>query len=123
MIIPGFRFAAIAAGLKKTGAPDLALMVADEPAAAAGVFTTNLVKAAPVLLSQRRLRGGRAQAILVNAGNANACTGPEGLEDARETTLGVAELLKIPERLVLPPPPGSSGNRCRWRKSPRRCPN
>jgi glutamate N-acetyltransferase/amino-acid N-acetyltransferase len=109
MIIPGFRFAATAAGLKKTGALDLALLCADEPAAAAGVFTTNRVKAAPVVLSQERLRAGRAQAILVNAGNANACTGPEGLEDARESTLGVAELLKIPERLVLPASTGVIG--------------
>jgi glutamate N-acetyltransferase / amino-acid N-acetyltransferase len=96
MLIPGFKFAALAAGLKKTAALDLALMVADTPAAAAGVFTTNRVKAAPVILSQERLRGGRAQAILVNAGNANACTGPEGLKDARESSLGVADLLKIP---------------------------
>ena len=96
MIIPGFRFAATAAGLKKTGALDLALMVADAPAAAAGVFTTNRVKAAPVVLSQERLRGGRAQAILVNAGNANACTGPEGLEDARETTAGRRRVAEDP---------------------------
>jgi glutamate N-acetyltransferase/amino-acid N-acetyltransferase len=109
MLIPGFRFAAIAAGIKKTGAPDLALLAADEPAAAAGVFTTNRVKAAPVLLSQERLRGGRAQAILVNAGNANACTGPEGLEDARESARGAAELLKLPERLVLPASTGVIG--------------
>jgi len=109
MLIPGFRFAGIAAGLKKTGALDLALMAADAPAAAAGVFTTNRVKAAPVLLSQGRLRGGRAQAILVNAGNANACTGPEGLEDARESARGAAELLKIPERLVLPASTGVIG--------------
>jgi glutamate N-acetyltransferase / amino-acid N-acetyltransferase len=109
MIIPGFRFAAVAAGLKKTGAPDLALMCADEPAAAAGVFTTNRVKAAPVVLSRRRLRAGRAQAILVNAGNANACTGPEGLEDAEVCTKGVAGLLKIPERLVLPASTGVIG--------------
>jgi len=109
MLIPGFRFAALAAGLKKTGAPDLALMVADSPAAAAGVFTKNRVKAAPVVLSQGRLRGGRAQAILVNAGNANACTGPEGLEDARESARGAAELLKIPERLVLPASTGVIG--------------
>ncbi|MCX5892873.1 MAG: bifunctional ornithine acetyltransferase/N-acetylglutamate synthase, partial [Deltaproteobacteria bacterium] len=109
MIIPGFRFAAVAAGLKKTGALDLALLVADAPAAAAGVFTTNRVKAAPVVLSQQRLRGGRAQAILVNAGNANACTGPEGLADARETTLGVAALLTIPDRLVLPASTGVIG--------------
>ena len=110
MIIPGFRFAAVAAGIKKTGAPDLALMVADEPAAAAGVFTTNRVKAAPVILSQARLRSGRAQAILVNAGNANACTGPEGLEDAAASTRGVSELLHIPERLVLPASTGIIGH-------------
>jgi glutamate N-acetyltransferase / amino-acid N-acetyltransferase len=109
MLISGFRFAATAAGIKKTGAQDLALMVADAPAAAAGVFTTNLVKAAPVVLSQERLRGGRAQAILVNAGNANACTGPEGLEDARESARGAAELLQIPERLVLPASTGVIG--------------
>ncbi len=109
MLIPGFRFAAVAAGLKKTGAPDLALLCADAPAAAAGVFTTNRVKAAPVLLSQERLRAGRAQAILVNAGNANACTGPEGLEDAGACTREVAALLQIPERLVLPASTGVIG--------------
>ena len=81
MIIPGFKFAATAAAIKKPGVLDLALMVADTPAAAAGVFTTNRVKAAPVLISQERLRGGTAQAILVNAGNANACNGPRGLGD------------------------------------------
>ncbi len=109
MIIPGFRFAATAGGLKKTGAPDLALLVADAPAAAAGVFTTNRVKAAPVILSQERLRGGRAQAILVNAGNANACTGPGGLEDAAACTREVSGLLQIPERLVLPASTGVIG--------------
>ncbi len=109
MIIPGFRFAATAAGLKKSGALDLALMAADAPAAAAGVFTTNLVKAAPVLLSRERLRRGKAQAILVNAGNANACTGPGGLADARESARIAAGLLGIPESLVLPASTGVIG--------------
>ena len=109
MIIPGFRFAATAAGIKQTGALDLALMCADGPAAAAGVFTTNRVKAAPVLLCQQRLRAGKAQAILVNSGNANACTGPEGLEDAQESALSVARLLNIPDRLVLPASTGVIG--------------
>jgi glutamate N-acetyltransferase/amino-acid N-acetyltransferase len=109
MIIPGFRFAATAAGIKKPGVPDLSLMVADTPAAAAGVFTTNRVKAAPVLISRERLRGGRAQAILVNAGNANACTGAAGLAAARETCRRAAELLNIPERLVLPASTGVIG--------------
>ena len=58
MIVPGFKFAATAASIKKPGVLDLALMVADTPAAAAGVFTRNRVKAAPVLITQARLRGG-----------------------------------------------------------------
>jgi glutamate N-acetyltransferase/amino-acid N-acetyltransferase len=109
MIVPGFRFAAATAGIKKTGGLDLALMVADAPAAAAGVFTRNRVKAAPVLLSRERLRAGKAQAILVNSGNANACTGPQGLADAREATRRTAALLKIPERLILPASTGVIG--------------
>lgn len=109
MIIPGFKFAATAAGIKKPGVLDLALMVADTPAAAAGVFTRNRVKAAPVLVDRERLRGGKAQAILVNAGNANACNGPEGLDTARATCRRAGELLNIPERLVLPSSTGVIG--------------
>jgi len=109
MLIDGFRFAATAAGIKKPGVPDLALMVADTPAAAAGVFTRNRVQAAPVLVCRERLRGGRVQAILVNAGNANACTGEAGLAAARETCRRAAELLAIPERLVLPSSTGVIG--------------
>jgi glutamate N-acetyltransferase/amino-acid N-acetyltransferase len=109
MIIPGFRFAATAAGIKKVKGLDLALMVADSPAAAAGVFTRNRVKAAPVLLTRARLRRGQAQAIVVNSGNANACNGPQGLADARETTRRVADLLAIPAGLVLPASTGVIG--------------
>jgi glutamate N-acetyltransferase / amino-acid N-acetyltransferase len=109
MIIPGFKFATTAASIKKPGVLDLALMVADTPAAAAGVFTKNRVKAAPVVVTQARLRKGLAQAILVNAGNANACNGPRGLEAARSTSRAAAKLLKIPERLVLPSSTGVIG--------------
>jgi glutamate N-acetyltransferase/amino-acid N-acetyltransferase len=109
MIIPGFRFAAAAAGIKKVGVADLALIVADAPAAAAGVFTKNRVKAAPVLLCKKRLRGGKAQAILVNAGNANACTGEAGLNAARETSEKAAKILGIPPGLVLPASTGVIG--------------
>jgi glutamate N-acetyltransferase/amino-acid N-acetyltransferase len=109
MIVPGFKFAATAAAIKKPGVLDLALMVADTPAAAAGVYTLNRVKAAPVLITQARLRKGVAQAILVNAGNANACTGPRGLETARATCRAAAKLLNIPERLVLPSSTGVIG--------------
>jgi glutamate N-acetyltransferase/amino-acid N-acetyltransferase len=109
MIVPGFKFSAAAAAIKKPGVLDLALMVADTPAAAAGVFTISRVKAAPVVISQARLKGGAAQAILVNAGNANACNGPRGLETARATCREAAKLLAIPERLVLPSSTGVIG--------------
>ncbi|MBM4300986.1 MAG: bifunctional glutamate N-acetyltransferase/amino-acid acetyltransferase ArgJ [Deltaproteobacteria bacterium] len=109
MIVPGFKFSATAAAIKKPGVLDLALMVADTPAAAAGVFTTNRVKAAPVLLTKDRLRAGQAQAVLVNAGNANACNGPDGLAAARDTCRAAAQLLNIPERLVLPSSTGVIG--------------
>jgi glutamate N-acetyltransferase/amino-acid N-acetyltransferase len=109
MIIPGFKFAAAMAGIKKAGVWDLALMAADAPVAAAGVFTTNRVKAAPVLITKKRLRSGKAQAILVNAGNANACTGDAGLDAARETTARAAELLKMSPGLVLPASTGVIG--------------
>ena len=84
-LAPGFRAAATACGLKPDGALDLALIVADQPCTAAGVFTTNRVQAAPVLLDRERLEREpeRVRAVIANAGCANACTGPEGLEDAR----------------------------------------
>ena len=80
----GFRAAAVEAGIK-TGRTDLALLVSDRPCVASGVFTTNLAKAAPVLLSAQHLKHGRARAVIVNAGCANAATGAQGLKDARET--------------------------------------
>jgi len=109
IVVPGFRAAAVAAAIKKPGRPDLGLIVATAPAVAAGVFTTNRVKAAPVLLCQRRLRRGQAQAILVNSGNANACTGDAGLAAATATTAGVAKLLRLPPGRVLPASTGVIG--------------
>ena len=109
MIVKGFQAAGIAAGIKKHGGLDLALIAADRPVAAAGVFTQNRVKAAPVLLCQRRLRPGQAQAILINSGNANACNGPRGQEDARDLTRENARLLSIPEAMVLPASTGVIG--------------
>jgi glutamate N-acetyltransferase/amino-acid N-acetyltransferase len=101
----GFRGAAVAARIKKThGELDLALLVSDAPAAtAAGVFTTNLVAAAPVLVSRQNLAEsrGRCRALLVNAGNANACTGRQGLQAARESTRAVAKLLNLTPAQVL----------------------
>jgi glutamate N-acetyltransferase/amino-acid N-acetyltransferase len=92
----GFRFAATACGLKKkAGALDLALIASDVPASAAAVFTTNLVKAAPVQVSQWHLKQsrGRMQAIIVNAGNANCSTGSDGIPAAGVTANTVASRL------------------------------
>ena len=100
----GFKFAATACGLKKNNALDLAIISCDSPASAAAVFTTNLVKAAPVLVSQEHLRRthGRARAIVVNSGNANCCTGPEGLNTSRATARAVAwELGCRPEEVLV----------------------
>lgn len=88
----GFRAAAVASGIKPDRL-DLALLVADAPCTAAGVFTSNLAQAAPVLVSREHLRGGRARAVVVNAGCANAGTGEGGLTDARETAEIVAHTI------------------------------
>ena len=84
-LAPGFRAAATACGLKPSGNLDLALIAADRPCSAAGVFTTNRVKAAPVLYDQQLLaqNAGSIRAVITNAGNANACTGPQGLANTR----------------------------------------
>ena len=92
----GFRAAGIAAGLKTAGGPDVALVVNDGPLdVAAGVFTTNRVKAAPVVWSQQVLGTGRATAVVLNSGGANACTGPDGFADTHATAEAVATALDI----------------------------
>ena len=100
--VPGFLAAGIAAGIKKNGARDLGLLLSVKPCVAAGVFTKNRVKAAPVLVCKKRLQKGIAQAVLVNSGNANACTGKDGLNAALLTCKEAAHGLGIPEHLVLP---------------------
>ena len=90
----GFRAAGVTAGLKDSGSPDLALVVNDGPVrAAAGVFTRNRVKAAPVLWSQQVLQAGQVDAVVLNSGGANACTGPEGFGDTHRTAEAVADAL------------------------------
>jgi glutamate N-acetyltransferase/amino-acid N-acetyltransferase len=99
----GFRTAGVACGIKKSGALDLALVVADAPAAAAGVFTTNKAQAAPVLVSREHLvlGGGLARAVVVNSGCANACTGPEGMAVARSSAGFVASIIGCAPEQVL----------------------
>ena len=97
----GFKAAGMHAGLKKNGAPDLGLIYSDTPAAAAAVFTRNRVQAAPVLLDRQRIRSGRAQAVIVNSGNANCCTGVRGLRDAERMGAATAASLGVPADDVL----------------------
>src|SRR5947209_725102 len=93
----GFRAAGVAAGIKADGKKDMALIVCDVPATAAATFTTNQVKAAPVQLDMQHIRCGQARAILVNSGNANACTGDDGLVHARAMATAVARRLQCPD--------------------------
>ncbi|MEW1752352.1 bifunctional glutamate N-acetyltransferase/amino-acid acetyltransferase ArgJ [Streptomyces angustmyceticus] len=90
----GFTAAGIAAGIKENGNPDLALVVNNGPRlAAAGVFTSNRVKAAPVVWSEQVLKGGTVSAVVLNSGGANACTGPLGFQDTHATAEKAAEAL------------------------------
>ncbi len=90
----GFTAAGIAAGIKDSGGPDLALVVNDGPRReAAGVFTANRVKAAPVLWSEQVLKGGAVSAVVLNSGGANACTGPLGFQDTHATAEEAARVL------------------------------
>ncbi|MBL1096472.1 bifunctional glutamate N-acetyltransferase/amino-acid acetyltransferase ArgJ [Streptomyces coffeae] len=90
----GFTASGVAAGIKENGNPDLALVVNNGPRlAAAGVFTSNRVKAAPVLWSEQVLKGGQISAVVLNSGGANACTGPLGFQDTHATAEKVADIL------------------------------
>ncbi|GLW94371.1 bifunctional glutamate N-acetyltransferase/amino-acid acetyltransferase ArgJ [Actinokineospora globicatena] len=92
----GFRAAGVVAGIKSNGKPDLTLVVNDGPStAAAGVFTRNKVKAAPVLWSSQVLTSGSLKAVVLNSGGANACTGPEGFQDTHATAEKVADVLGV----------------------------
>ena len=97
----GFRASGIASGLKPDGARDLAVIATDTPAAAAGMFTTNRVQAAPIQVNREHLQNGQAQAIVANSKNANACTGQQGLADARRTASLTGDILGIPAANVL----------------------
>jgi len=99
--VPGFRFSATACGVKPDGQLDLGLIVADDPVSVAGMFTKNRVKAAPVTLSMQRIERGRSQALIVNSGNANACTGKKGMEDAKVITSIIADEMGVADDMVM----------------------
>ena len=98
--VSGIRAAGVHAGIKAGKIKDIALIVTDTPAIAAGVFTKNSVTAAPVIVCREHLSDGRAQAVIVNSGNANACTGEVGMANARRMAGATAEQLGIDANLV-----------------------
>jgi len=99
----GVRAAGVTAGLKASGKPDVAVVVVDQPVAAAAVLTANRVKAAPVVLTAEHLvrSGGRAQVVVLNSGNANACTGPDGMAAAQAAAAVAAEAIGCASEEVL----------------------
>jgi glutamate N-acetyltransferase/amino-acid N-acetyltransferase len=105
----GFRAAGVTAGLKPSGLPDLGLLVGDPGTTAAALFTTNAVAAAPIEVGRDRLARGHLRAVLVNSGQANAATGPRGIDDARRTSADAAALLGAEPDEVLPSSTGVIG--------------
>lgn len=99
--VQGFVAAGISAGFKKSGKRDLALIYSKTPAVATAVFTLNLVKAAPLVLDMEHIKNNNTQAIIINSGNANACTGQEGYNNALKTAELVAEKLGLNKSDVL----------------------
>jgi glutamate N-acetyltransferase/amino-acid N-acetyltransferase len=98
---PGFEAAGMAVGIKKNNTPDLGLIYSRSPATIAAMFTRNKVQAAPVLISKSRAASGLARAVVVNAGNANCCTGAQGMADALAMTAAAATVLKVAPEEVL----------------------
>lgn len=96
----GFMFSAAEASIKKPGRKDICLIYSEKEAVMSGMFTTNKVKAAPVLLDMKRIKSGKGQAIIANSGNANACTGKQGMLDAMEMTALTAKSLSLKQNLV-----------------------
>ncbi|PWH15703.1 MAG: ornithine acetyltransferase [Ardenticatenia bacterium] len=112
--VPGYRAAGVACGLKQSGQLDLALVLSDHPATAAGVFTTNVFRAAPVLYDEALLAREHpplVRAVVINAGNANACTGAAGLQDAERMARITEEALGLPRDTVLVMSTGVIGHR------------
>lgn len=105
----GFLSSGISCGLKRSGKKDLAIIFSKVPATASGLFTTNSVKAAPVIVTSKQIKSGIARAIIVNSGSANCCTGAKGLKDAEKMIELTASALKIAKKRVLVSSTGSIG--------------
>ena len=97
---PGFKFSGISAGIKKENLKDLGLIYSQSTATISGLFTRNIVQAAPVVLDKQRIQSGKARAVIINSGNANCCTGDRGMADALTMTRALANALQIDENQV-----------------------
>jgi len=109
--VPGFQFAGVACGIKESGNKDLAVIFSEQPAVAAALFTTNQIKSPAVLCGMERMKKSRLQAVVVNSGNANACTGPGGFKDAEAMCAEVGLRLDVQKDRVLPSSTGIIGMR------------
>ncbi len=116
IVVPGFRFAGVACGIKLSGKKDLALIVSAVPATAVAAFTTNRSTAAPVLVGREHVKTGRLQAVVVNSGIANVATGQVGVRLARDSCAAVGRALGIDGHLVLPSSTGKIGVLPPWNK-------
>ncbi len=119
----GFQAAGIHSGLKKNGNRDLGLIYSETPASSAGVFTQNRIKAAPVLITRKRMETGLANAIIVNSGNANCCNGKTGFQDALKMTAAAARGLALTDNNVLVASTGVIGARLPIEKIENAVPN
>src|SRR5260221_1102398 len=106
----GFRGSGVYAGIKSKHTPDVGLLVCDGLASAAAVFTTNMVFAAPVKVGREHVAGGKLRGVVVNVGNANACTGRQGEKDARRMCSLAAEAAGCEAKLILPSSTGIIGH-------------
>ena len=102
MPVPGIRLGTAAAGIKKPGRDDVAVLVVEEGATCAGVFTRNSFRAAPVILAESRIAAGGVRALLINSGNANAATGAQGLKNAEKVCAAMAQALGVSAEAVAP---------------------
>ncbi len=112
----GFLANGVASGIKRSGKPDLGLIVSEVPALAAGVFTVNSIKAAPLLVSMKHIKKGIGRAVLVNSGNANCYTGAEGLKKAQDSTKLIGDLLKLKAADVIVTSTGIIGKQLPYEK-------
>src|SRR5688572_33495648 len=106
----GFRATGVYAGIKTKQSPDVGLLIADAPATAAACFTTNQVFAAPVKIVREHVRKGKLRGVVVNSGNANACTGLQGERDAKQMCALAAQIADCPANQILPSSTGIIGH-------------